>query len=96
VTGGGIVGNVVRILPSTLDAVIDMDSFETPEIFYEIQRRGRVSADEMVRVFNCGLGMVVAVDPDAAEAAVTAARTEGVAATIVGIVRPGGGKVVLT
>ncbi len=95
VTGGGIVGNVVRILPPTLDAVIDMDSFETPEIFYEIQRRGRVSADEMVRVFNCGLGMVVAVDPSGAEAAVSLARTEGVAATIVGIVRPGSGKVVL-
>ena len=96
VTGGGIVGNVVRILPPTLDAVIDMDSFETPEIFYEIQRRGRVSADEMVRVFNCGLGMVVAVDPGAAEAAVSLARTAGVAASIVGAVRPGGGKVVLT
>jgi phosphoribosylformylglycinamidine cyclo-ligase len=95
VTGGGIVGNVVRILPATLDAVIDMESFETPQIFFEIQRRGKISADEMVRVFNCGLGMVVAVDAGAAEAAVSLAGAQGVGATIVGTVRLGSGKVVL-
>ncbi len=96
VTGGGIVGNVVRLLPDDLDAVIDMESFPTPEIFFEIQRRGPVSAEEMVRVFNCGLGMVVALDPSAAEAALTLARTSGVEASIVGAVREGTRQVVLT
>jgi phosphoribosylformylglycinamidine cyclo-ligase len=96
VTGGGIVGNVVRILPEDLDAVLDMTSFETPEIFLEIQRRGGVSSEEMVRVFNCGLGMVVAMDVSAAEAAITLVRTLGITATIVGEVRSGGQKVVLT
>ena len=96
ITGGGIVGNVARILTSELDARIDMDSFDTPQIFFEIQRRGRVHADEMVRVFNCGLGMVVAVDPSAAEAAVTLARSLGVGASLVGEVRPGTKEVVLT
>jgi phosphoribosylformylglycinamidine cyclo-ligase len=96
VTGGGIVGNVVRLLPDDLDAVIDMESFSTPEIFFEIQRRGPVSAEEMVRVFNCGLGMVVAVDASAAEAALTLARTSGVDASIVGAVRAGTRQVVLT
>ncbi len=96
VTGGGIVGNVARILPRTLDAVIDMSSFETPRIFFEIQRRGRVSAGEMVRVFNCGLGMVVALDPRAAEAAVSLATAKGLGASIVGDVRAGSGTVVLT
>jgi phosphoribosylformylglycinamidine cyclo-ligase len=96
ITGGGIVGNVVRLLPDDLDAVIDMESFETPEIFFEIQRRGPVAAEEMVRVFNCGLGMVVALDPSAAEAALTLARTMGVDATIVGEVRTGTRQVVLT
>jgi phosphoribosylformylglycinamidine cyclo-ligase len=95
VTGGGIMGNVVRILPPTLDAVIDMESFDTPQIFFEIQRRGKISADEMVRVFNCGLGMVVAVDPNFAEAAVSLAGAQGVGATVVGTIRHGGGKVVL-
>ncbi|MGH3733046.1 MAG: phosphoribosylformylglycinamidine cyclo-ligase [Acidimicrobiales bacterium] len=96
ITGGGIVGNVVRLLPDGLDAVITMESFETPEIFFEIQRRGPVSPEEMLRVFNCGLGMVVAVDPSAAEAAVTLARTSGIDASIVGEVREGARGVVLT
>lgn len=96
VTGGGIVGNVVRILPDNLDAVVDMTSFETPEIFFEIQRRGGVSSDEMVRVFNCGLGMVVAMDASAGDAAITLVRALGVTATVVGEVRSGSKKVVLT
>jgi phosphoribosylformylglycinamidine cyclo-ligase len=94
VTGGGIVGNVARILPPTLDAAIDLASFETPEIFFEIQRRGRVAADEMVRVFNCGLGMVLALDPSVAGAALTLARAT-VGAQVVGEIRPGSGSVVL-
>lgn len=96
VTGGGILGNVVRILPPSLDAVIEMSSFSTPEIFFEIQRRGRVSADEMVRVFNCGIGMVVAIEAGVADAALDVARSTGVDAVIVGEVRPGNAQVVLT
>jgi phosphoribosylformylglycinamidine cyclo-ligase len=96
VTGGGIVGNVVRILPDVMEAVVDMESFPTPEIFFEIQRRGPVSADEMVRTFNCGLGMVLALDESAAEAAVTLARANGFGASIVGVLRPGTKQVVLT
>ncbi len=96
ITGGGIVGNVARVLPATLDAVIHMDSFETPEIFYEIQRRGSVSAHEMVRVFNCGLGMVVCVDADDVDDAINAARATGVVASVVGHARPGSRQVVLT
>ncbi len=96
ITGGGIVGNVVRILTPGLDATIDMESFTTPEIFFEIQRRGKVSADEMVRVFNCGLGMVVALDASAGDAALSLARAEGVSATIVGVVTSGSGSVILT
>jgi phosphoribosylformylglycinamidine cyclo-ligase len=95
ITGGGIVGNVVRLLPQDLDAQIDMESFATPEIFFEIQRRGPVSAEEMVRVFNCGLGMVVALDPSAAAAALTLARTSGVDASLVGTLQSGTGQVVL-
>jgi phosphoribosylformylglycinamidine cyclo-ligase len=96
ITGGGIVGNVARILSPGLDAHIDMDSFETPPIFFEIQRRGRVHADEMVRVFNCGLGMVVAVDADTAEEAVSIARAQGITATVVGSIRAGSGQVRLS
>jgi phosphoribosylformylglycinamidine cyclo-ligase len=96
ITGGGILGNVARILTPDLDALIEMDSFETPQIFFEIQRRGRVHADEMVRVFNCGLGMVVALDADAADAAVSLARANGISAMMVGSIRSGKGEVVLS
>lgn len=96
ITGGGIMGNVVRIVPPTRDAVIHLDAFETPEIFFEIQRRGQVSADEMVRVFNCGLGMVVVVDADDTDTAVEVARAHGISATVIGNIRSGSGSVVLT
>jgi phosphoribosylformylglycinamidine cyclo-ligase len=96
ITGGGIVGNVVRVLPEGCDALIDMASFDTPEIFFEIQRRGPVSAEEMVRVFNCGLGMVVVVDESLANDAVTLAESLGVGASVVGDVREGSRRVELT
>ncbi len=96
VTGGGIVGNVARVLSGSLDAVIAMGSFETPEIFFEIQRRGPVSAEEMVRVFNCGLGMVLVLAPTAVEAALVGARDAGLDASVIGEVRQGHGAVVLT
>jgi phosphoribosylformylglycinamidine cyclo-ligase len=96
ITGGGLVGNVVRILSPSLNAVISMESFVTPQIFFEIARRGRVTPHEMVRVFNCGLGMVIALDPSVSEAAVSLARAHGVTADIVGTVEPGSGEAVLT
>ena len=89
VTGGGIVGNVVRLLPEGLRAAIDLEAFPTPEVFFEIQRRGPVGPEEMVRVFNCGLGMVLALEPSAAEAAVTTLRAAGYPASVVGEVVAG-------
>jgi len=96
VTGGGIVGNVVRLLPTTWTRSSIWRVFPTPEIFFEIQRRGPVAAEEMVRVLTVGFGMVVALDPGAAEAALTVAQTNGVEASIVGEVRTGTRQVVLT
>jgi phosphoribosylformylglycinamidine cyclo-ligase len=59
VTGGGIEANLARILPSGLRAVIDRRAWEVPPIFRLIQERGRVPDDEMWRVFNMGIGMVL-------------------------------------
>ncbi|MGD9796541.1 MAG: phosphoribosylformylglycinamidine cyclo-ligase [Acidimicrobiia bacterium] len=64
ITGGGIVGNVSRVLPDGHDAVVWRRTWETPRIFGEIQRLGGVSDEEMARVFNLGIGMVVAVPPE--------------------------------
>jgi phosphoribosylformylglycinamidine cyclo-ligase len=93
ITGGGIGGNVVRILPDGLDATIAMESFPTPEIFFEIQRRGQVSAEEMTKTFNCGLGMVLSVAPSSTDAAMALLESLSVAASVVGSVSSGSKKV---
>jgi len=61
VTGGGFVGNVPRILPRGVRARIDPGSWPRPAIFGLLQRHGELADDEMLRVFNCGLGMLVIV-----------------------------------
>jgi phosphoribosylformylglycinamidine cyclo-ligase len=63
VTGGGLVGNLPRVLPAGVDAHVDRSTWEQPRVFREIQRLGSVDGDEMARVFNLGIGMVVAVPP---------------------------------
>ncbi|HBX76999.1 MAG TPA: phosphoribosylformylglycinamidine cyclo-ligase [Acidimicrobiaceae bacterium] len=64
ITGGGIQGNLDRVLNSTTDAVVVRSSWEMPRIFAEIQKAGSISDAEMAKVFNCGIGMIVAVSPD--------------------------------
>ena len=63
ITGGGLPGNVNRILPEGLTAVIARESWIVPPLFQLIQRRGQIGNEEMARVFNLGIGMVVAVAP---------------------------------
>jgi len=71
ITGGGLPGNVNRVLPDTLDAAIDGASWPVPNLFAQLERAGQVSRDEMHRTFNMGVGMVVITD-DAGAAAVEA------------------------
>ncbi len=61
ITGGGILGNLVRVLPSTADAVVDQRQWEAPRIFGEMARIGGISPEEMAKTFNLGLGMIVVV-----------------------------------
>ena len=68
ITGGGLPGNVHRILPEGLGARIERDAWQVPQLFGLIQREGNVPEDEMWRTFNMGLGLVFAVDPSAADA----------------------------
>jgi phosphoribosylformylglycinamidine cyclo-ligase len=63
ITGGGLVGNLPRVLPDGVDAQIDRSTWEVPRVFTEIQRRGNIDETEMARVFNLGIGMVVVVPP---------------------------------
>jgi len=63
ITGGGFPGNIPRVLPEGLGAVVRRGSWEVPPLFRLIQKGGEVPDDEMVRTFNMGIGMVVVVAP---------------------------------
>lgn len=91
ITGGGLDGNVPRILPEGTRAAIDPASWERPAVFDWLAERGRVGAAEMRRVFNCGIGMVAAVR--AADAGPVAAELDaaGMPARVIGEVVPGDG-----
>jgi phosphoribosylformylglycinamidine cyclo-ligase len=76
ITGGGLTGNVPRILPASVTAVIAQSAWTLPPLFQWLQREGNVADAEMHRVFNCGIGMVVVVaaaDAEQASAQLTAA-----------------------
>jgi phosphoribosylformylglycinamidine cyclo-ligase len=96
VTGGGIVGNLPRVLPPTCDAVVDPTSWTTPRIFTEIERRGDVDPGEMARVFNLGVGMVLVVGSADVEAVLEALDSAGQEANPVGRVTDGSGRVQMT
>ena len=61
ITGGGVVENIPRILPEGLTAEIDINSFNTPDIFTKIKEKGKIAKDEMYKIFNMGIGMVLIV-----------------------------------
>jgi len=61
ITGGGIVENLPRVLPENAQAILNMSSWERPEIFNWLQRSGNITDEEMYRTFNCGIGMIVCV-----------------------------------
>jgi len=67
VTGGGFAGNIPRVLPQTVRAVIDPTAWPRPRVVSLIQRFGEISDAEMLRVFNCGIGMILVVPEDAAD-----------------------------
>jgi phosphoribosylformylglycinamidine cyclo-ligase len=93
ITGGGIPGNLNRVLPPGADAEVDASTWEPPRIFGEIQRLGGVDPDEMARVFNMGIGMVVVVPEADAHEALDIARTAGHRAVPIGRIVPGDGRV---
>jgi phosphoribosylformylglycinamidine cyclo-ligase len=84
ITGGGLVDNVPRVLPKNTQAILHRDSWQMPELFRWLQMKGGVADAEMVRVFNCGIGMVVIVSPDQADAAIKLLTAQGLNVWIVG------------
>jgi phosphoribosylformylglycinamidine cyclo-ligase len=88
ITGGGLVDNLPRILPSGCDAMIDTSSWKVPPIFRLIQRGGDISHEEMYQVFNMGIGMVLVVSERNASELLS--QTKG---KVIGQIAAGSGKV---
>ena len=87
ITGGGLVENIPRVLPETLTARLDAAAWTMPPLFGWLQKEGNVSNQEMHRVFNCGIGMVVIVSPDQAAAAEALLRDAGETVSRIGTIR---------
>ena len=87
ITGGGLTENIPRVLPEGMSAVLQRSKWHLPEIFSWLQRHGNVSDGEMHRVFNCGVGMVVIVAPEVADAAMEILHSTGETAWTIGDVR---------
>ena len=77
ITGGGLTENVPRMLPKGTRAVIDAASWPRPELFGWLQAQGKIADSEMHRVFNCGIGMVIAVAPADERRAIALLRRQG-------------------
>src|ERR1019366_5456988 len=91
ITGGGLPGNLDRSLPADLDAVIDGGTWEIPQLFVALEEAGGVTRDEMYRVFNMGVGMVVIAAAEKSQNIIGTARVAGVTAWVMGDVRAGSG-----
>jgi len=93
ITGGGIPGNLTRVLPPDCEAVIQSGTWTEPPVFAAIRRGGDIGEVEMRAVFNLGIGLIAALPRDAVSAARDSAARAGVETWIIGAVRPGAASV---
>ena len=92
ITGGGFVDNVPRMLPADTDAVIDCRAWRVPAVFRFLQERGAVDTEEMYRVFNMGIGMVIAIRAADLAAARRTLAAHGAPAKVIGRIEKGSRK----
>ena len=77
ITGGGITENVPRVLPADCDAQINLRSWPCPEVFGWLQNQGNIRPHEMLKTFNCGIGMVICIDPKNTDQAIASLQASG-------------------
>ncbi|MDR2043373.1 MAG: phosphoribosylformylglycinamidine cyclo-ligase [Clostridium sp.] len=94
ITGGGIRENLNRILPDNVNAEIDLAAYQVPTIFHVLKKYGAVSDEEMLRTFNLGVGLAMAVKRRDADEVISAVERNGVSCHIIGKMVPGNGSVV--
>jgi phosphoribosylformylglycinamidine cyclo-ligase len=95
ITGGGLPENLPRVLPEGFQAEIDANSWEIPEIFTWLRDAGGVAPAELLRTFNCGVGMVAVVAQDAADTAIDILASHGETAWRIGNITEGDNGVVI-
>jgi phosphoribosylformylglycinamidine cyclo-ligase len=96
ITGGGLAANLARVLPPTVDAVLERCTWQPAPVFGFLAAHGQVTVQEMERVFNMGVGMVAVVAPGDADRAVQFLAERSVPAWVAGQVTPGSGNARLT
>ena len=89
ITGGGLPGNLVRVLPDNCHAVVDESSWQWPELFNWMMSTANIERDEMYRTFNCGVGMVLVVADEYHQQAIDILNTQGETAFLMGEIRDG-------
>jgi len=87
ITGGGLTENIIRVLPAGLGLKINTSSWDRPAVFRWLQQAGQISESEMLRTFNCGIGMVALVRSDQAESVLSEAAGLGLRCRIIGEVQ---------
>lgn len=89
ITGGGIPGNLVRVLPDNCHAVVDESAWRWPAIFQWLMETGNIERQEMYRTFNCGVGMMIIVPDAEHQAALALLQSAGESAFVIGEIRAG-------
>jgi len=89
ITGGGIGGNLVRVLPRGCEAIVDPSAWPLPPLFAALQQGGGISTDEMREVFNLGVGLIAVLPQEALDTARHAATAAGVETWTLGEIRRG-------
>ena len=84
ITGGGLTENIPRVIPEGLSAEIDLSSWAFPPVFQWLQEQANVDNSEMLKTFNCGVGMVIAMPEDQAQNAVDFFNSLGEDAWVIG------------
>ena len=95
ITGGGLLENIPRVLPKNLTAKLDSNSWETPEIFNWIKDQGKIDTNEMYRVLNCGVGMIVIVPKESLDDSIKLLNSNGEDSWLIGEIVSSDGNQVL-
>ena len=92
ITGGGLSENLPRVLPPTVAATVDLTSWCAPAVFGWLAKAGRLPDAEMLRTFNCGIGMVAVVAKDGADAVLASLAAAGESPVVIGEITPPAGE----